>query len=730
MVSARSFLVPFRYSHKVAYIIEFSHLAIRLYRQRTLVTEDSISPSVSPTELISGDDEEDEDLSLDVGIVLPEIFDEDELSNGFEIATPYTYEDLWDDEELCFKLQTIQHSDVLYIFSEKHPIKVLKRYSNNDWRLENLELINGPFQAMNSGDTMLTVSGVSGNVNITSSANVFAETDVGRLVRLSAYDDDSKVWSAGATITVNTIYVSDNKYYLSLNGGTSGSRKPVHTDGVQTDGGVRWRYLHDGSGVVKITAVTDARHAAATVLRRLPEGAVNGTVYWELGLLHSGANYPKSGAFFRNRFAFLVNTEIGPKVCLSWAGDYNNFADKEFGQSTAEAAITVPVLNTEFNEGKWIFAGDVLFVGTGAAEFYIDSIAASNPISNDNVKIAQISNVGSKAIVPVAVGAHIFFVDRFGLSLRDLAYNYYNDGYDQTDVSLLGKHLFQARIVAMSYQEVPDKILWCLTADGAVAAMTFSAEQEVAALSRHDFSGAVESLAVIPNFDACYDEVWLEVKRIINHQTMRSVEYMETGMPMGRPLSVYEAGGIEEQKRAENDYVKLMAHYLDSAVLFVRHSNSAAEVEGLSHLEGEVVSIFADGEVLAPQVVLNGKVTIPATAARVLVGRPIISQYVPQAVYLDSEFGTGIGDKQRISHVVLMLYLTGGGKIGTDSTRLSDILYHDSDELTSDEKALFSGVKDMLFDGITNRSDNAVEVMIENDSPLPMNILAIIPVMN
>ena len=725
MVSARSFLVPFRYSHKVAYVVEFSHLTIRLYRQRELVTEDNISPSYVNSPL----EEEDEDLSLDVGVVLPEIFDEDDLENGFEIETPYTYDDLWDEDELCFKLQTIQHSDVLYIFSENHPIKVLKRYSNSDWRLEDLELKNGPFQAMNSEEIMLTASDVTGTVSLTADADVFNQTDVGRLVRLSAYDDDSKVWVAGATITVNTVYISDNKYYLALNGGTSGTRKPQHTEGVRTDGGVRWRYLHDGTGVVKITAFTNAREVTAMVLNRLPDGATDGTIYWELGLLHQAEKYPKSGAFFRNRFAFLVNTQTGPKVCFSMSGDYNNFADQEYGETTAESAITVPVLNTEFNEGKWIFAGEVLFVGTGAAEFYIDSVSSSNPMSNDNIKIVQISNVGSKAIMPVAVGAHIFFADRYGLTLRDLTYNYYNDGYDQTDVSLLGKHLFQARITAMCYQEMPDKILWCLTADGAVAAMTFSSEQEVAALSRHDFAGEVESLTIIPNFEACYDEVWLEVKRVINCQTMRTVEYLENGMPLDRPLSMYEAANFDEQKQAENDYVKLMSCYLDSAVLFVRpHGDTSTEIEGLSHLEGEIVSIFADGAICAPQMVINGQVTIDATAARVLVGKPICSQYIPQAFYVDTTEGSGLGMAERISHVVLMLYLSGGGKIGADAAHLNDILFRNSDAVMGEATALFSGVKDILFNGITK--DDAAEILIENDSPLPMNILAIVPVIN
>jgi hypothetical protein len=76
---------------------------------------------------------------------------------------------------------------------------------------------------------------------------------------------------------------------------------------------------------------------------------------------------------------------------LSCSGDYNNFEDMEFGEATAETAITVPVLNTEFNEGKWLYSGDVLFVGTGASEFYIDSLSQNSAMAGDNIKISQIS---------------------------------------------------------------------------------------------------------------------------------------------------------------------------------------------------------------------------------------------------------------------------------------------------------------------------------------------------
>lgn len=768
MANARSFLFPFRYSSRVAYVAEFSHQKIRLYAQGALVRDHGTG----------GDDDDDDDYFTD-NIPDPQAAGENPAAAGgnpadtdgtgaavaaaesgaadaddtygikieitdngaglvtaggdddypvLEIESPYTYGDLWDGDELCCKLQVIQHSDVMYIFSENHPIMVLKRYANDNWQLEELELLNGPFLSMNTTDIGIQCSGQSGTVTLTADDDIFSITDIGRLVRLRALNDDTKPWVAGENVAGMDIRLSDNKYYMSTTNGTTGSIKPVHSEGTRSDGGVSWTYMHDGIGVVKITGYTSGSVVTAQVQRRIPDAAMEGTVCWELGMLHSAAKYPKSGAFFRNRFAFLVNTDEGPNVCLSCSGDYNNFVDMENGEATAETAITVPVLNTEFNEGKWIYARDVLFVGTGAAEFYIDVISSSQALAADNVKIAQISNVGSKAVMPVAVGAHVFFADRYGLSLRDLVYNYYNDGYDQTDISLLGKHLFQARIVAMAYQEVPDKVLWCLTGDGKLAAMTFSAEQEVAALSRHDVSGDAESLAVIPDFDNCCDELWLEVRRTVGGKSLRTVERLGNGMPPALPAEVYDTGGIEAREEAESAYVLRQSVYLDAAVVFNRSADdTSTELSGLDHLNGQIVSVFADGAVRERQVVKDGKISIAASYTRVAAGLPVISQFIPQSIYIPNDYGSGIGQKQRINHVLLMLYRSGGGQIGADENSLRDILYRPADGVQNSPQPLFTGNKEILFNGATTQNEQAAQILIQNESPLPMNILALVP---
>lgn len=704
MSNARSFLFPFKYSHRVAYVVEFSHLKIRLYAQRELVRGHVLSTSGETSE------------------------EPDESFPPIELASPYTYSDLWDDAELCCKIQTIQHSDIMYIFNAKHPIMLLKRYANDDWRLEELELRNGPFLSMNTSETMIQVTEKSGTTQLTSSNDLFVQTDVGRLVRLRVLDDDTKPWSAGVNVSALEIRSSDNKYYMAVGTGQTGAIKPVHSEGTRSDGGVSWQYVHDGIGIVKITEFIDAQHVNAQVISRLPDALENGTVCWELGMIHQGTSYPISGAFFRNRFAFLVNSETGPNVCLSFSGDYNNFSDIDCGEATAETAITVPVLSTEFNEGKWIYARDALFVGTGAAEFYIDAITSSQAMASDNIRISQISTVGSKAIMPVAIGAHVLFVDRYGLSLRDLMYNYYNDGYDQTDVSILGKHLFQSRIVSMVYQEVPDKVLWCLVGDGTLAAITFSSEQEVAAFSRHDVSGTIESLAVIPNLDDNRDELWLEVQRVVNNAYRRTVEWMDSGMPQAMPITLNNSDNLEAKSIQEARYIRQNAVYLDAAVVFDKtDEDDGTELSGLEHLEGKEVSLFADGVVLPSQVVYNGKITVPNNVSHLVVGLKICSQFIPQNIYIPNEYGSGIGQKQRINHVLLTLYLSGGGQIGENENSLTDILYRQVDAPMNEPQELFSGNKEILFNGSTTQKEQAANFLIQTTSPLPLNILAFVP---
>lgn len=92
-------LIPFSFNVKQSFVLEFSHKCIRVF------FEDGI-------------------MMNDEGSIL-------------EITTPFEVEDL-------FNLNWAQHGDWLYLVDGRHVPKALKRYSNTDWRLEDIEFVNKP----------------------------------------------------------------------------------------------------------------------------------------------------------------------------------------------------------------------------------------------------------------------------------------------------------------------------------------------------------------------------------------------------------------------------------------------------------------------------------------------------------------------------------------------------------------------------------------------------------
>lgn len=688
--SSRVFLKKFKFSSNTAFILEFGNQYIRFFANHGQVLKGNAV---------------------------------------YEIESPYTLDDLWDDTEEVCKLQTTQNADVLYLWHEKY-MKTLTRYGNTDWRLEDFELVNGPWENVNTTDISVKSSAVSGQTTLTASADLFVATDVGRLIRLNLVNDTTTPWSAGKNVSAGNEFTSDGHWYRAQGGGTTGGVKPVHTEGTRSDGGVVWQYLHSGYGVAKITSVTDAKTAVATITSQMPKDI--DTVNWEMGMLHKGAEYPVCGTFFRNRLAMLLNTPSGAKCILSKPDDFNNFADKDFGEVLPENAITAPILSNEYNEARWIKAADVLFIGTNNGEFMLDVITSSEALGPDNAKVSQISSVGGKAIAPIKINGHVLFVDRFGTSIRDLVYSYERDGYDPFDASIKGKHLLSSGIVEWDYQDYPDKVLWCVVGDGRVVGFTFNTEQQVTALHQHSYSGYAESVAVIPSPNQKREDCWLAIRRNIDGTTKRYIEWEDEGTPAVFPDHIEKESDLTLKETAESDYIKKNAVELDSCLRFVRTvGDDITELSGLSHLKGQTVRIMADGAQKPDQVVSDtGTVEIDLTDNDVLIGLPIKSLFKAQKRYLQGENTAGVGEVQQIDHLCLMLYRSGGGKVGGNMNNLSEILYRNTDAVMGKSADLFTGNMVVPWpDGASKIEDKGADIILYNDSVFPMTVLAISPQM-
>lgn len=648
----------------------------------------------------------------------------------YELESPYTLADIWNDELECYNLHFAQNGDVLYIFHPKY-MKKLMRYANDDWRLEDWELLNGPWQHVNTEDVKITAGGTTGVITLTADANLFAAEDVGRLIRLTLVNDETTPWQADKAVTKGAIWTSDGKYYEALNGGNTGNVKPVHSEGSMSDGTITWKYLHTKYGTAKISEFVSATEVKAQVIMTMPKALV--TSHFEFGMIYPGKNFPMSGCFYKNRLWVLIDADDGLKACGSCSGDFNNFADQEFGEVLDESAVTVPVNSREYNQGRWIAAGDVLFVGTSSGEFFIDTINNGQAMAADNVAVRQISAIGSKPIQPININGHVLFVDRFGTSIRDLVYSYERDGYDPLDASIMGKHLLTSGIVSWDWQDIPDRLLWLAVADGRLISFTFDAAQQVAALAQHNLSGFAESVAVIPSNAERRDDVWAVVKRKVGRVMKRYVEWIDAGTRSDYSDEIEYINDPVKREAAELDFVRDNSFFVDSGLVYNRPAGDmTTRLSGLDHLKGCEVAIAANGMERPHQIVAeDGSIEIKETDARVVVGLPVDSVLQPQKIYLPSDSGSGMAAVQRIDHLTLMVYRSNGGTAGADYQRQLDILYHTSNEIAGTETRLFTGNVTIPWPAGTSLVRNrGADIVIRNRSVYPMLIQAIVPSMS
>ncbi|MGB0684756.1 MAG: hypothetical protein ACPGQD_00995 [Planctomycetota bacterium] len=314
-----TWLVSYRRSRAVSFVLEFGDNYVRFYYQRGLVLSGA---PVTPTAITQADPAvvtsaahglaNGQDIFIQsVGgmtelngrffrvanqttntFELVDTFDEDVDSTGFtaftsggsidtplEVASPYDAAALTLDNGE-FGLDIAQSNDVLYICDKRGVLKPRKliRSDTTTWSFEELDYDDGPFLPLNTGDEIMTISDASigtGRTVWASSRTQFTQADVGRLIYIEQENLDAvKPWKDGqASIAVGERLRSEGHQYIAENSGTTGVTTPNHVRGVASDGTIRWQYETSNHGIARITAVDADGGDKATieVLTQFPE---------------------------------------------------------------------------------------------------------------------------------------------------------------------------------------------------------------------------------------------------------------------------------------------------------------------------------------------------------------------------------------------------------------------------------------------------------------------------
>lgn len=587
-----------------------------------------------------------------------------------EFASPYAEVDL-------AKLRPLQTGDLITIrHADGTRPKQLVRTSNTSWAFSDYKPKNGPFRTENKDDTKtVTLTKLTGTsyggtnpgsiytgatVKLVASDPIFDELMVGGLfaLRQPAGGSSCNAWAPDVATVGGDFYQSDGKIYQNVGddgGGHTGRNPPVHDLGTVSDGRVKWYYLSDGRGVIRIDSFVSATEVHGTVLAGTSLGDGGETFCWSEGAYSDYRGWPTAWPAIREERLVEGSTAAEPdKFDASRTAGYDTTgADFKPGLGTGRVVDDDAIRRFAGDRSArivWFVSSTFLLAGTEAEELTITGATLDDPLSPASTTARSISDYGSAAVRPVKAHRTVLFVARGGKTL--CALNVAPDLSGSTDdVSFFAEHIANRGFGQIEWTGAPDYLAWALMADGTLAAFVYNPQQKIYGWYSQALGGGfvAESLAVLPG-SFKRDALWVIARREKDGVTQRVILMLSAA---------------EETLR------------LDAAE---RYSGApAAGVDGLDHLEGEEVTVMAgpgDGTYAQYEkvTVTDGAVTLPGgrTAAEIVAGLPYLSRY--ESLPADLE-GPGATQGRKIRFTKMLAILTGVlARIGTTTSQARDLV--------------------------------------------------------
>ena len=683
-------LVPFVFSSEVSFILEFGDHCIRFFSKRSQVTAEGLP---------------------------------------LELVTPYSAEDLP-------RMKFIQSADVMTIVHPDHPVRELRRTAELLFELTEKEFEFPPVLEPNIDDDFtFTPSARDGDITLSASKDFFEPGNEGGFLQLvhtrkeSSIEQDFKSDTASETLevfgfwtfTTHGTWTGEIHIERSFDNGSSwftyrsySSSKDtnVNTSGTEELENVLYRMRMSDyeqsstgtlkmcravltnpdfvtTGVVRITAVTDARTAAGTVLKKL--GSTESTAEWNEGAWSHRRGFPGSVAFYEERMIFGGTYHSPQTIWGSKTGDWDNFLLSEKDDAGIEFTLSSDTVNTI----TWLCGHkDALIIGTMDAEWTLSASSKEMALTPSNFRVKRHSVYGSGVINALLVGDTLLFIQRGERKVREFAYSYEKDGFVAPDMTILADHITDSRIKEVALQQQPDTILWCVLGNGTLAALTYERDQEVIGWHRHETAGKILSVAVIP------DEVSKDLYFAVERENGTFIEMM----------SPREFEGIEN------------GCFADSALTF--KGDGLEVISGLDHLEGQEVSLLCDGSPDIPRKVSNGQIMLGKKADTVTVGLPFESHLKTMPIEMDLQNGSSQLRKKSVGELRLRVYDSVGGEVccGQDRWQIivsRDVLEDDMDAAVTPKTAPYTF-------NLLSGYESECSVEVRQRDPLPFNMSSLV----
>lgn len=400
---------------------------------------------------------------------------------------------------------------------------------------------------------------------------------------------------------------------------------------------------------------------------------------------------PGAVSYHDQRRCFGGSADSPQSIWLTRSGTEANLSYSVPTQD--DDAITARIVAREAQTVRHLVPLDDLLALTSGGVWRISG-AGGDVMTPSSFKAKPQSYVGASNVQPAASNDSVLYVAHRGAHIREVAYRWETQAYRSEDVSVLAPHLVDFHsIVQLAYSRAPQQLLWAVRDDGVLMGLTHMPEHEVKAWHQHTTQGLFESVCVVPEGDE--DGVYVVVSRTVNGGAVRYVERMHS-----------------------RQFVDLAdAFFVDSGLTY--SGAAATTISGLDHLEGEEVTILADGGVEPPQTVTGGAITLEAAASTVHVGLAYNCDLTTLPVALEAEAALGTGLVKNVVRAHLRVLNSSAVQVGPSFDRLQE---YDQRSVTDDYGSVPAPLSTVIDVTLSPKWAQEGSVCVRQANPLPLTV--------
>lgn len=667
-----------------------------------------------------------------------------EAAGTFELPSPYP----------AASLQYIrgdQSGNYVFLACKDYQQRVIQRRGTSSWSIELYQPDDGPFGNINTEAIYLTPDTLSGSGTLTASQSFFRSTHVGALFQLISEGQTESATIAAQNTFTDPIEVtgvgSDRTFTIQLTGtwtastvrlqrsigvvgawsdvtGKSWTADTVETyaDGLDNqtvyyrigiktgeyagaDSIVCSLSIATGSivGVVRVASYVSSTLVTIDVLSDL--GNLSATDLWREGEWSDKNGWPTAVALHEGRLWWSGKA----KVWGSISDAYDSFNTETVGDSG--------VISRSFGSGpvdviSWMSSNQRLLIGSQGQEYSARASALDEPLTPTAFVIKPASNQGSGNVEAVKIDNRCVFVQRNGSRVYELAYDSRWYDYSAKDLTAIIPEIGYPGITRIAVQRQVDTRIHCVKSDGTAALMVLDKNEEMQCWVDIETDGDIEDVVVLPAPNGYLDDyVYYVVKRTINGGTVR---YLEKWAQQTDCIG----GTLNKQADA----------------FVVISQASSTTISGLSHLEGEQVAVWANGEDIGTDTdytyrytVSGGAITVASAVTDAVVGLPYTAQFKSMKLGSPANDTSGVlNHYKNINHMGLVMAYTHrmGVRYGPDFTNLDSLPALERGIPVSQQAEVYTAYDEQPIE-FPGTWDTDARVCLQAQAPRPCTLLAV-----